>query len=61
MSAHESQRIYQYRPEVVDVGIFARIDVLVDEYGIMDDVVLLDDNRSRLHDAPKEARNQEDE
>ena len=59
MSAHESQRIYQYRPEVVDVGIFARIDVLVDEYGIMDDVVLLDDNRSRLHDAPKEARNQE--
>ena len=39
VNVHECQTVNQDGPEVFDVGIFARINVLVDEYGIMNDVV----------------------
>jgi hypothetical protein len=51
ISEHESQTVDHDCPKVVGVGIFAQIYVIVNEYGIMNNVIL-DDNRSGLHDAP---------
>ena len=52
MYVHESQRVYQNCPKVVSVGVFARIDVFIDIYRVMNDVIL-DDHRFVLHAAPK--------
>jgi hypothetical protein len=53
ISVHESQTVDHDRPEVVDVGIFAQIYVIVNKYGIMN-YVILNNNRSGLHIAPSD-------
>ena len=49
---HESQRVDQNGPKIVGVGIVPGIDVLVNIYRIMKDVIL-DNHRTRLHAAQR--------